>query len=65
MTNNNIDVNELINALNGQVASMNLELTIARLQIAQLQKLFSEYANKTPGSNDDEFTTPPSRNKSK
>jgi hypothetical protein len=34
----NIDVNELIGVLNAQIAGQNLELHVAKLQIAGLQK---------------------------
>jgi hypothetical protein len=38
----NIDMNELINALNSQVAAYNLELNVAKLYIAKLEKTVNE-----------------------
>jgi hypothetical protein len=38
----NIDMNELINALNSQIASYNLELNVAKLYIAKLEKTVNE-----------------------
>lgn len=40
--NVNIDMNDLINALNGQISSYNLELNIAKLYIAKLEKNLKE-----------------------
>jgi hypothetical protein len=41
-TNTNIDMNELINALNSQISAYNLDLNIARLYIAKLEKNLQE-----------------------
>jgi len=41
-TNANIDMNELINALNSQVSAYNLELNVAKLYIAKLEKTLQE-----------------------
>lgn len=40
--NVNIDMNDLINALNSQVSAYNLELNIAKLYIAKLEKNLQE-----------------------
>jgi hypothetical protein len=65
MNNSSVDINELVNALNSQIASMNLELTIARIQVANLQKVVAELSQQTQQGNSDDFVTPPTRNKSK
>ena len=41
-TNTNIDMNELINALNSQISAYNLELNVAKLYIAKLEKNLQE-----------------------
>lgn len=46
MSSTNIDVNELIGVLNAQIAGQNLELHIAKLQIAGLQKEIEELSKK-------------------
>jgi hypothetical protein len=40
----NIDMNDLINALNSQVSAYNLELNVAKLYIAKLEKTVNELA---------------------
>ena len=42
MQNVNIDMNDLINALNSQVSAYNLELNVAKLYIAKLEKTLKE-----------------------
>lgn len=63
--NNNIDINELVNALNSQIASMNLELTVSKIQIVNLQKMIVELQQKNEGVTSDDFVTPSTKNKSK
>ena len=63
--NNNIDINELVNALNGQIATMNLELTVSKIQIANLQKMIVELQQKIEGVTSDDFVTPSTKSKSK
>lgn len=67
--NNNIDVNELVNALNGQIATMNLELTVSKIQISNLQKMIAELQQqlhgKMQGASTDDFVTPSAKSKTK
>lgn len=56
MSSANIDVNELIGVLNAQIASQNLELHVARLQIAGLQKEVDELSKKLPKDTADATT---------
>lgn len=57
MSEVNIDINGLVEALNNQVASLNLENHIARLHIKALQAKLDELS--------DGFTTPSQTTKSK
>lgn len=65
MSDINIDVNELITSLNGQVASYNLELAIAKLQISALQKEIRRLQETSVTQSSENFVTPEIKTKSK
>lgn len=61
MSSENIDINELIGLLNAQIANQNLELHVAKLQIASLKKEIDRLSNAPGKSADENITKPKSR----
>lgn len=61
MSNIEIDHNEIISALNSQIANLNFELTVARIYVSKLEKAISSNSEDFESPSDQPLT----RNKAK